>query len=531
MANTVIAIRSSGTAAATPSLGVIANGEIALNFADGIIYYKTSSNTLGSIRTTQPAGLTTEVQFNDAGSFGGDSGFTYDKTTDSLTVAGKVIAPSLRGYNALVGIASSTTITFTATVASKTTNHRYYGTGSASAYFIDGIESPFITLLPGKTYRFNQEDASNSSHPIRFYYEADRTTQYTTNVTTSGTPGSVGAYTEIVVTDTTPIVLHYQCSAHGYMGNATQFNSNVVDTPYQITTRNGIIIGSINVALTLAASFNHANGSFGHANGSFGHANGSFGHANGSFDKANSANILAQLSYNHANGAFAAANASGQLSFTTVSANGTSLVADTSSDTLTITSAVANGIFVTGTSGTDTIDIGLINSGVTATGYGDSVSIPTFVVDDKGRLTSVSNTSIRSGSTSQTGIILLQDSFTSTSTSNAATANSVKNAYDFAQASYNFANTISTGAAIDNVARTTATAAFIQANAAFSAANSANVFDYTTVAATAGTYGNSTYYPIVTVAANGRVTNVSSQISASSGASIGDVLALAIALG
>jgi hypothetical protein len=42
MANTVIAVRSSGTAAATPSLGVIANGEIALNFADGIIYYKTS---------------------------------------------------------------------------------------------------------------------------------------------------------------------------------------------------------------------------------------------------------------------------------------------------------------------------------------------------------------------------------------------------------------------------------------------------------------------------------------------------------
>ena len=86
MANTVIAIRSSGTAAATPSLGVIANGEISLNFADGIIYYKTSSNTLGSIRTTQPAGLTTEVQFNDAGSFGANSGFTFSKITGALTV-------------------------------------------------------------------------------------------------------------------------------------------------------------------------------------------------------------------------------------------------------------------------------------------------------------------------------------------------------------------------------------------------------------------------------------------------------------
>jgi len=86
MANTVIAIRSSGTAAATPSLGVIANGEIALNFADGIIYYKTSSNTLGSIRTTQPAGLTTEVQFNDAGSFGSNANFTFNKTIATLNV-------------------------------------------------------------------------------------------------------------------------------------------------------------------------------------------------------------------------------------------------------------------------------------------------------------------------------------------------------------------------------------------------------------------------------------------------------------
>jgi hypothetical protein len=81
MANTVIAIRSSGTAAATPSLGVIANGELSLNYADGILYYKTSSNTLGSIRTTQPAGLTTEIQFNDAGSFGSNSGLTFSKTT------------------------------------------------------------------------------------------------------------------------------------------------------------------------------------------------------------------------------------------------------------------------------------------------------------------------------------------------------------------------------------------------------------------------------------------------------------------
>ena len=164
--------------------------------------------------------------------------------TPNITV-GIITTSSLRGYSALVGTASSTTTTFVVTVASKTTNHRYYGTGSGSAYFIDGIESPFVTLLPGKTYRFNQENASNSSHPVRFYYDAVRTTQYTTNVTTTGTPGSAGAYTEIVVTDTTPVVLHYQCSNHGYMGNAAHFSSNVVDTPYQITTRSGLSVSGV----------------------------------------------------------------------------------------------------------------------------------------------------------------------------------------------------------------------------------------------------------------------------------------------
>jgi hypothetical protein len=35
-----------------------------------------------------PGGSDTQVQFNDAGSFGGDAGMTYNKTTDVLTVVG-----------------------------------------------------------------------------------------------------------------------------------------------------------------------------------------------------------------------------------------------------------------------------------------------------------------------------------------------------------------------------------------------------------------------------------------------------------
>ena len=171
--------------------------------------------------------------------------------------------------------------------------------------------------------------------------------------------------------------------------------------------------------------------------------------ATAAFTQANTSTVLAQ-------GAFDKANQTAQLAFTTVSANGVSLVADANTDTLTITSTMANGVFITGTAGTDTIDIGLLDSGVTATGYGSDVTVPTFVVDAKGRITSASNTTIRSGTTSQTGIVQLTDSISSTSTTTAATPAAVKSAYDLA-----------------TTTSTTASAAFAHANGAFGVANSA----------------------------------------------------------
>jgi hypothetical protein len=99
MANTVIALRSSGVTGNTPSLGVLANGELSLNFADGVLYYKTSSNTLGSIRTTAVAGLTTEVQFNDAGVFGANANFTFNKTLATLNVKNINVSTNLTTVN------------------------------------------------------------------------------------------------------------------------------------------------------------------------------------------------------------------------------------------------------------------------------------------------------------------------------------------------------------------------------------------------------------------------------------------------
>ena len=123
------------------------------------------------------------------------------------------------------------------TVASKTTNHIYEGTGSGNGYKIDGIEAPFVQFEPGNTYRFNQADSSNSGHPIRFYLDAAKNNIYSTGVTTNGTPGSSGAYTQIVVSTATPQRLYYQCSSHAYMGNLARTSS----TSFADTTGSAIL--------------------------------------------------------------------------------------------------------------------------------------------------------------------------------------------------------------------------------------------------------------------------------------------------
>jgi len=130
---------------------------------------------------------------------------------------------------------SSAPITYTVTVASKTAAHPYNGVGSSNGYFINGIESPIIEIKGNDTskpyhYKFDQSDASNSGHPLRFYNNASKATAFTTGVTTNGTPGQAGAYTLIAVDSDTPNILYYQCSSHANMGNHTFLTSPTINT-------------------------------------------------------------------------------------------------------------------------------------------------------------------------------------------------------------------------------------------------------------------------------------------------------------
>ena len=162
-------------------------------------------------------------------------------SSENIAYTGIVTAAQFSGYSHLIAPHGSTT-TITVAVATKTTAHRYYGTGSSNGYVLDNVESPFLTLTPGRTYRFSGSVAG--SHPFRFYYDAGKTTQYTTGVTVGS------GYVDLEVTDTTPTVLHYQCSSHGYMGNAIQVNSNVVDTPSGGTVRGTLTATAFSGPLT-----------------------------------------------------------------------------------------------------------------------------------------------------------------------------------------------------------------------------------------------------------------------------------------
>ena len=111
------------------------------------------------------------------------------------------------------------TIEYTVTVASRDT--AYGGTGNA--FYIDGTESPQLSLIRGNTYKFLQADGTNSNHPLKLSITDDGThnsgSAITSGITYIGTPGSAGAYTQYVVPDNAPDALYYFCGNHSGMGN------------------------------------------------------------------------------------------------------------------------------------------------------------------------------------------------------------------------------------------------------------------------------------------------------------------------
>ena len=136
--------------------------------------------------------------------------------------ASGVVAAAAGGLNWDSTILTALT-TFTVTVNNPGVGNRYY---------IDGVLQQTLNLLEGFTYKFDQSDSSNSGHPLRFSTTSGGThsggSEYTTGVTTSGTPGNAGAYTQIVVAASAPL-LYYYCTNHNYMGGTANTVGETVE--------------------------------------------------------------------------------------------------------------------------------------------------------------------------------------------------------------------------------------------------------------------------------------------------------------
>ena len=98
----------------------------------------------------------------------------------------------------------------------------YTVTAAGGAFILDGQTKPAITIYNGFTYTFDVSDSSNATHVLRFATAADAagSTEYTTGVVASGTPGQAGATVTLTTTSSTPTTLYYYCTAHTGMGNS-----------------------------------------------------------------------------------------------------------------------------------------------------------------------------------------------------------------------------------------------------------------------------------------------------------------------
>jgi len=350
-----IKLKRSNTSGSKPTTSNLALGEIALNTKDGLFFLR-----------------------------------RYVDGTDGNDTITAYTPEYLNEYDSQIDV--------TVTVDTKTAAHPEYGNGSSDGFLLDGLEGPFLVLTPGNTYRFDQSDSSNTGHPLRFYYESNKTTSFTTGVTTNGTAGSSGAYTQIAVTTSTPQVLYYQCSSHSLMGSGSfSIAGTIVEDQLAANSVTSAKIASNAVtsseiaanAITSSEIAANAVGTSEIAANSITSAHISSGVVIEA-DVADNAITSAKIAENAVGSSEIAANAVGS---SEIAANAVT-TSEIAANAVTSSELATNSVTSSKIAANAITAREIAASGVSAASYGSSSAVPVITVDADGRITSATTAAI-----------------------------------------------------------------------------------------------------------------------------------------
>lgn len=194
-----------GTAA--PGVGAISQNELAVDTTNKRIYIGAADGS-GTLIGAAPGGSDTQVQFNDSGNLGGDSGLTYNKTTDTLTISGDLavngsditttstgthtlfntnaLTLNMGGAATAITMGDSTTATTTirgGTLVGNTTTQNVFNTTATTINF-GGAGSSTINI--GSSAATSTVDFQNNllkQVEMRDYFESKGTATYTGGMT------------------------------------------------------------------------------------------------------------------------------------------------------------------------------------------------------------------------------------------------------------------------------------------------------------------------------------------------------------
>ena len=278
----------------------------------------------------------------------------------------------------------------------------------------------------------------------------------------------------------------------GPISTSGTISANIANTSVQGVTKlidvvtsndsaNAATANSVKVTFDQAtAAYAQANSAYTQANTANSIAISAFGQANLAYSQANTANSIAISAYGQANAAYTQANtansiaisAYGQANAAYSQANAAYTQANTANSIAIFAYGQANAAFTAANNAANTVRV-TANSGVAQSAVSlNFINTASVLVSVVAGATGNANVAFSAvaGSTTVPGILQLTDSVTSTSTTTAATPNSVKTAFDQATLAYGQANAAYTQA---NTANSIAISAYGQANLAYTAANNA----------------------------------------------------------